>query len=130
MTCPKCGSDNVRSSHHSRWTDWLHRLRSQRAWRCRECRLRFYATGDGDNHSEGRKRRAGKRGSKRLKRMLVQTIIGVILLLLFYVFLRYLTREPSVNSDSGQLATPHFHVETPGSATTGLAGRGKAAPVA
>jgi len=116
MTCPRCGSEDIRSSHRTQWTDWFHRARHQSAWRCRKCRLRFHAHAEpgADPPRHARKRRERKRGSKALQRLIVQAIIGVILLFVFYVFLRYLTREPSANSDSGQLIVPPSHLGKPG----------------
>jgi len=110
MTCPKCGSEDVRSSHQTRWNDWFHRAKHETAWRCRKCRRRFYAyTEPGAGQPRpARKRRERTRGSKAVQRLIIQAVIGVILLLVFYVFLRYLTREPSANSDSGRLLPSHF----------------------
>jgi len=105
MTCPKCGSEDIRSSHQTQWSDWFHRARHESAWRCRKCHARFYARAEPGTEPprHSRKRRERKRGSKTLQRFIVQAIIGVILLLVFYVFLRYLTREPAASSDSGRL---------------------------
>jgi C4-type Zn-finger protein len=110
MTCPKCGSEDIRSAQRTQWADWFHRARHQRAWRCRKCRLRFYARAEpGTEQPRHQRKRERMRGSKALQRLIVQAIIGVILLFVFYVFLRYLTREPAASSDSGQLIVRPSH---------------------
>ena len=42
MDCPKCGSDDIRVSHHAHKKDVFHHLCGQEAYRCRKCRHRFY----------------------------------------------------------------------------------------
>jgi DNA-directed RNA polymerase subunit RPC12/RpoP len=54
-TCPRCGSHDVRRSpHHSLWDDFIGRL-SLSAFRCRNCRHRFYLKGQkrGAHEHEG-----------------------------------------------------------------------------
>ena len=43
MKCPNCKSLNVRASDRFIFTDLIERLRGQSAYRCRNCRVRFYA---------------------------------------------------------------------------------------
>jgi transposase-like protein len=42
MNCPKCGSDDIRVSHHAHKMDVIHHMRGEEAYRCRACRHRFY----------------------------------------------------------------------------------------
>ena len=106
MTCPKCGSENIRPSRHRKWSDLFRATTGREAFRCRRCHERFYATGS-ESATVILQRRFRKRGSKRVQRLLLQAVIGVVLLLIFYVFLHYLTREPSPANDSGALLRCH-----------------------
>ncbi len=103
MNCPKCGGSEVRPSSRVKWID---RLRRKRALRCRTCRARFYAAGPqtearaarhpGRSHEHG-----AKRGGKRRRRWIIEAVIFAVLLILFLLFLRYLTREAPPSSESG-----------------------------
>lgn len=46
MKCPSCKSPNVRLSARFQLTDLAERLRGQSAYRCRNCRQRFYGHRD------------------------------------------------------------------------------------
>lgn len=41
IVCPNCRSTDTRPSSYKKWEDLLHLF--EEAWRCRNCRLRFYA---------------------------------------------------------------------------------------
>lgn len=97
MNCPKCGSAEVRRSHHHKTRDLLESPFGRIAYRCRKCRNRFYADNDGTpvQHRPRSRNSGPKRGTRRLRRWMVEAAIFAIMLLLFLVFLRYVTREPS-----------------------------------
>jgi DNA-directed RNA polymerase subunit RPC12/RpoP len=42
LACPTCGSNRLRHSHQTSFTDKLRGLIGQRPYRCRSCQLRFY----------------------------------------------------------------------------------------
>jgi len=117
MTCPKCGSNNLRQSRSGNWLDIFHRAARQDPFRCRDCRHRFYASNSGetadssttDAKSSKRSHRPKPWIGKRTRRRLVEAAIFVAMLLLFLVFLRYLTQERTPPSDSGSAP---FAVET------------------
>jgi hypothetical protein len=106
MSCPKCGGSEVRPSSHAKWMDRLRAPLGQRAFRCRKCRFRFYtspgpapaAEAAAAKHTKRSRQPEGKRGRKRLRRWIVEAIIFAVLLLLFWFFLRYLTREQPASS--------------------------------
>jgi hypothetical protein len=107
--CPKCGGNDVRLSSHAKWRDRFHAPLGQRALRCRTCGVRFYASPDpahviktaAPKHIKRSHKSEGKRGRKRFRRWVVEAIIFVVLLLLFWLFLKYLTKEPPASSTVG-----------------------------
>ena len=113
MTCPTCASTEVRRSRRFRWGDLFLRIRGRHAYRCRSCRTRFHGKeGAAPAHrsrSGGFRRKlrhGGERISKRLRRRLVEVAIFLLMLVVFYLFLRYLTRETTPSENSGSV--PHF----------------------
>jgi len=111
MNCPKCDSSHVRRSHHIKWGDLFHSPFGKHAFRCRTCRLRFYAA-ENTAPAEGparklkprkRPRTSGlKRGLTRMRPWMWEAAIFVFMLLIFFVFLRYLTREPAAGPEGGR----------------------------
>src|SRR5690348_8780233 len=113
MQCPKCGSAEVRPSHHARWTDVLHSPLGQHAFRCRKCRYRFYApemaaSPDSPVHKHKSRRKSRdrdfRRGMRRIRPWMWEVAIFALMLLIFFIFLRYLTREPAAGPE-GRLTT-------------------------
>jgi multidrug efflux pump subunit AcrB len=112
MTCPKCGSCEVRTSKSARWSDIFQRVRGREAFRCRKCRQRFFAsisTGYVVPVAEHvvqstRTHRPTKHISTRRKQRLVKRLVVILIFavafILFLFFLRYLTTERMPPSDS------------------------------
>jgi len=90
--------------------DMFHRPFGRRAFRCRTCHVRFYATPHpalaAASAAASHAKRSGKPKangrSKRRRRWMVQAIVFAVMLLLFAFFLRYLTREQPSSSGIGQ----------------------------
>jgi hypothetical protein len=88
----------------------------ERAWRCRTCQHRFYAKGGASIPivpGKRRKRKSsekppGLRLSNRNKRRLIEAALFAAMLFVFYLFLRYITREPSVESGRWQTGPRTF----------------------
>jgi hypothetical protein len=106
MKCPKCDSPEVRHSHHAKWVDVFHSRLGQRAFRCRKCRHRFYAletatAADATVHKHRKKSRDPdfKRGLRRIRPWMWEAAIFLLMLVIFFIFLRYLTREPAANPE-------------------------------
>lgn len=109
MKCPKCNSSQVRPSKRSRWFD-LYLTLGRRRFRCRDCRRSFYAREKPESSAEPSARPRDRKGSgdhfrsvlsRQTQRRLREALIFAIMLALFIVFLRYLTREPAAgNPDS------------------------------
>lgn len=105
-SCPKCGGHEGRLSSHVKWTDRFRLLLGQHALRCRTCQARFYARpgpalaaeAAATKHTKRSHKPESKRGRKPLRRWVLETIIFAVLLLLFWFFLRYLTREQPASS--------------------------------
>ncbi len=116
MKCPKCGGTELRSSRHARWSDAFHTSFGRRAYRCRSCRARFHAAESPESPTAGpelkkngtslKHRHKGKLVSKRAGRHLIEAAVVVLMLIVFLVFLRYLTREqsPASEPESGYTA--------------------------
>jgi hypothetical protein len=106
MTCTKCGCSDVRLSSHTKWMDPIRLSFGQRALRCRTCLARFYARPEpalvAADHST-RSRKAGGRGGRNRRRWVVEAMIFVVLLLLFWSFLKFLTHEHSGSPDAGNI---------------------------
>lgn len=114
MTCPECGSTNIRTSRRSHWTDTFQNLRGQKAYRCRQCRLRFYAPESTDQSADSigqskrmRRHRSSQRLSTRTKQRIVRRIIlwGIfaVAFIVFLFFLRYIVTEHAPVQDSGEI---------------------------
>jgi len=115
MNCPGCGSSEVRASRRTRWSDFLHRARGQDAYRCRNCRLRFFASGSAGQSAENvipaserhrSKPLPSSRMRRRFKRRLVVIAIFAVAFLLFLLFLRYLITERTPPQDSSVAISP------------------------
>ena len=109
MICPGCSSSEIRSSRTTRWKDIFQRVRGREALRCRDCRLRFFASESSVSAPKqavesSRTRRLtpllSPRARKRLARRLIVLAIFAVALLIFLFFLRYLTTERSPSEDS------------------------------
>lgn len=111
LTCPKCGGVDTRRSRHSGLSDAFHRALSQHAWRCRTCKHRFYAGAEPalvpeapKEHSSHRSRRKSKHKSKkegirlstRTRTRLIEAGLFFAMLIVFYLFLRYITQEQGI----------------------------------
>ena len=124
MTCPKCGSSEIRLSRHAHSMDALHRIGGDQPYRCRKCRHRFYSSevlvvGDsesvrpaqGSRHTPGSSWLRSSRSRKRLKRGLIALTIFVAMFVIFWLFLRYLTTERAPGADSAAVpllfGSPH-----------------------
>jgi hypothetical protein len=115
IPCPSCGSTEVRVSKTSRWSDVFHLIVGREAFRCRNCRQRFFARQAEDpavspSSRQGSNQRSRPRMSTTAKRRLQQRLLIIFIfalaLTIFGFFLRYILREPSPPSDSGLFNTP------------------------
>jgi hypothetical protein len=108
MTCPECGSSEVRSSKSTRWNDFLQRVRGREAFRCRKCRQRFFASPSSESvsnpvtHAHHPTKLMSTRSKKRLVRQLIVAAIFAVAFALFLFFLRYLTTERMPTTDYGK----------------------------
>lgn len=120
MICPVCSDSDVRASQRSHWKDIFQECLGCQAFRCRKCRVRFYAP----KMSHLPPRAAGLsvsthgsvfglrgRARKRLIRLLVTFVIFAAMLIIFWFYLRYLTTD-KVPSDSSSTVVPHRFVWT------------------
>ena len=114
MTCPECGSSEIRASRSTRWKDVFQRVRGREPFRCRKCRLRFFSSQSStpgservvqSSHSHRSSRLMSTRTKKRLVRQLVVIAIFAVALVIFLFFLRYLTTEPSPSQNSGAVSS-------------------------
>jgi len=110
IPCPSCGSTEVRVSKTSRWSDVFHLIVGQEAFRCRNCRQRFFAKQAKETsvsaslrpgYSQRSRPRMSTTATRRLQRRLLIIFIFALALTIFGFFLRYILREPSPPSDSG-----------------------------
>ncbi len=115
MTCPECGSSEIRASRSIRWSDVFQRVRGREAFRCRKCRQRFFASvspesGPGRAVQSKQTRRPSKlmsiRSKNRLVRRLILILIFAVAFVIFLFFLRYLTTERIPAPDSGATSSP------------------------
>jgi hypothetical protein len=110
MTCPECGSSEIRRSRSGKLKDVFQRVRGREPFRCSKCRVRFFAMVSPElafketAHSQpGRRSLWNSRIKKRLaKRMIVISIFAAALVI-FLIFLRYVTTEQNPSSDSGNV---------------------------
>lgn len=113
MTCPKCGSAKVRSSHQLHMIDYFHRFFGRYAFRCRACRCRFYTSKDEGGAAATFRSRLKRRPTmlhhsmrrKRLLQKCVPLFIFIAAFVIFWFFLRYITtyREAGDRPDSRSL---------------------------
>ena len=107
MICPKCSSAEVRHCQRAGWADALQSWFGRRAYRCRSCRWRFHAVEDGEPAPAKSHKRSKRRGMRSGRQRAVQILIFAVMLIMFLIFLRYLTREPSIGGgDTGRLNFP------------------------
>lgn len=103
ITCPVCGSAEVRLSRSKRRTDVFRWLRGRREpFRCRNCRRRFFASLSTIETKKRAVKPASRRRSKRYlsrrtKKRMIRTLIMVCVFagafILFLIFLRYMMTE-------------------------------------
>ena len=118
MTCPICGSSDVRQSSNPHWGDVFQRVLGKDAFRCRGCRTRFYASSKGSNSKQvvppapsKRSRRFLKASArKRLARMAVTFLIFAVAFGLFWVVLRYFMAAKNPTDDTGAVSTYQFRI--------------------
>jgi type VI protein secretion system component VasF len=110
MTCPECGSSEVRASRSTRWNDFFQRVRGREAFRCRKCRQRFFASPSSESgskptaqstHTHRPNKLMSTRSKKRLVRQLIVAVIFAVAFALFLFFLRYLTTDRMPTTDYG-----------------------------
>lgn len=98
MTCPQCGSSDVRRSRNPHWNDVFQRGLGRTPFRCRACRKRFYASFFYRSHSKQAvpsstskhsKRRVRAITRKRLGRLLVTGVVFAVAFIVFWIVLRY-----------------------------------------
>jgi len=115
MTCPQCGSSDIRASRSTRWNDVFQRMLGREAARCRRCRRRFFvanATESGlkrlvkSNRTDRHQKLMSTRTRKRLIRQLIVISIFAVALIIFLFFLHYLTTERVPSQDSGAVRFP------------------------
>ena len=111
LNCPQCGSTELRRSHHHKWFDRFYSPLHRQPLRCRKCRLRFYGpevSAAVDAASKRSHKRENKRGKRRLRHWMVEATIFTVLLLLFFMFLKYLTREPPASPEGSSLIHTNY----------------------
>jgi hypothetical protein len=104
ITCPSCGSIEVRASRVFRANDIFFRFLGRKAYRCRGCRFRFFASGAAASSqtmtgASGTKARAlrpfGSRITRRTKARMIMIAVFALAFVIFWFFLRYVTSEKS-----------------------------------
>lgn len=114
MICPQCGSSDIRTSRRSPWTDVFQRLRGREPFRCRKCRLRFFASQSSlavdervvpSTHTRRPQKLMSTRSKRRLIRWIIVVTIFAVAFIIFLFFLRYLTTERSPSQDSGAVSS-------------------------
>jgi hypothetical protein len=103
MNCPECGSEEIRISRHAHAKDMLYRICGREAYRCRECRHRFYgkmspaleaAAYDRSSKSHRWPFWLGSsRQRRRFRRAVGYFAIFALAFLIFWFFLRFITTE-------------------------------------
>ena len=110
IPCPSCGSTEVRVSKRSHWSDVFHLAGGREAFRCRNCRRRFFvkqaeeksiSTSSRQGSNQRSRPRMSTTAKRRLQRRLLIIFIFIFALALaiFGLFLRFITREPSSSGD-------------------------------
>lgn len=97
VVCAKCGSLEIRESRDAKIRDFFARLIGKFPYRCRTCRARFYAK---SARLKPLKERSHKRPipfwrRPRTRKMVVESIIIIISLLVFGAFLYFLSKTGS-----------------------------------
>jgi hypothetical protein len=102
IVSPAREESDIRLSRRSKWIDLVRRIRSQYAWRCRRCRIRFYAPAGeaiagsprGEKSKSSRHKHEGSsRGTHPWRRLLIQGSVLLGTLILFGLFLIYIAQE-------------------------------------
>jgi hypothetical protein len=114
IQCPKCGSTEVRSSHSEKNVDSWFETIGRHAFRCRGCRTRFHARvkvrrepKQDSEKSVGRTRHPFRRLLRRIpKRTQIEVLVLLGLILVMWVFIRFITQERAPGSE-GRLAASH-----------------------
>jgi hypothetical protein len=104
LTCPSCGSENVRRSRRRSLFGILQRWRGLRRYRCRECRRTFYSQlspVEREINMQWERRVRERRAAhsdppNRQRRRLHATelILFLCLVVIFYAALKYLAKVP------------------------------------
>lgn len=96
MKCPTCQTDNVRPAKEKS-LDLLAALIRRSAWRCRGCGARFYAVNNRTLTTT--RKQHGKslfrNPSPRVRQLAKEMAILLVAVLLFFVFIKYLSTEHS-----------------------------------
>ena len=119
LPCPACGSLRTRKARRLQRQDWIRKLGGGVAWRCRDCRRRFYLRPDGEVILARRKpgdlkpprtqlwifkgfrriwRNSWRWRSRHVRIWERRIVVGLILLSAVIVFLIFLTRAPAGES--------------------------------
>jgi ribosomal protein L40E len=116
MTCPKCGSTDIRTSKRKGWLDSIRKARGLEPYRCRKCRHRFFlrdfapapATAGAAQINKPRRpaSKMSPREKSRLMRRLVTLAVFGLISILFLLFLRYVTTDRQPPADSGAVHSP------------------------
>jgi hypothetical protein len=101
MKCPDCRSADTRRSRRFKWADLFHWLQWQTAWRCRKCHTRFYSRVSQSKAPPNERSKPHKHHSHRSGNLLsripirrrMEAGVFVVMLILFYLFLRFITSE-------------------------------------
>lgn len=97
MTCPSCGSPNVRVSKRNPTFAFIHQMQGLERFRCRECRNAFWdKPPKNDDEERIRRKRQRAWGSfiqSRRRRGLIEITLFIAMLLIFFVTIRYLVNK-------------------------------------
>jgi hypothetical protein len=109
--CRWCGGTNTRLSRRKRWADVMRGFLVQKAWRCRDCRKRFYLGTLAQSEvpppaipsrsTSQRKHRHSFRLSAAKRRRTLEMLVFAGMLVLFFLFLHYLAQEQSSPGSEG-----------------------------
>ena len=97
IVCPNCKSDSVRQSSDRRILDFFFKSRSEVPFRCRACRVRFYAKATLTKlpKPDAHKRPLPLLHRPRTKRFITEGSIVLICLIVFSAFLYFLSKPDS-----------------------------------
>lgn len=105
MTCPTCGSQNVRLSHKHSKVEFIYEWRGLQRYRCRECGLAFRSRLEPEAkkrlYRAESQRKKRSRGWKRFmqnskqRRFLEITLFLGMLFIFYYAFTSLVTRDGS-----------------------------------